>query len=206
MTVGHLIECITGKVAADLGGIGDATPFTDLKPTDIGDALEKQGYNRHGDEVLYTRIDGRQIKSLVFTGPTYYQRLKHMVEDKIHSRSTGPVVMLTRQCSEGRSRDGGLRVGEMERDAILSHGASVFLKERLMDMSDNYRVYICDLCGIIANYNMSTDPRTEIEHKIQECKQCQNNSAFSEIRIPYSCKLLIQELYAMGIIIRLIPE
>jgi len=206
MTVGHLIECITGKVAADLGSIGDATPFTDLKPSDIANALEKQGFNRHGDEVLYTRIDGRQIKSLVFTGPTYYQRLKHMVDDKIHSRPTGPVVMLTRQCSEGRSRDGGLRVGEMERDAILSHGASVFLKERLMDMSDNYRVYICDLCGVIANYNMSTDPRTEIEYKIQECKQCQNNSAFSEIRIPYSCKLLIQELYAMGIIIRLIPE
>lgn len=206
MTVGHLIECITGKAACNLGGIGDATPFTDLNPTDIARALESQGFNGYGDETLYSRIDGSQIKTQIFQGPTFYQRLKHMVDDKIHSRSTGPVVMLTRQCSEGRSRDGGLRVGEMERDAILSHGASVFLKERLMDMSDNYRVYICDVCGIIANYNVSTDSRTGTEYNIQECKSCDNHSAFSEIRIPYSCKLLMQELYAMGILLRLIPE
>jgi len=206
MTVGHLIECVTGKVACNLGGIGDATPFTDLNPADIARALESQGFNCHGDETLYTRIDGSQIKSKVFFGPTFYQRLKHMVDDKVHSRSTGPVVMLTRQCSEGRSRDGGLRVGEMERDAILSHGASVFLKERLMDMSDNYRVYICDICGIIATHNISTDSRTGIQYNIQECKSCDNHSAFSEIRIPYSCKLLMQELYAMGILLRLIPE
>ncbi len=206
MTVGHLIECITGKVACHLGGIGDSTAFTSLKPEQIGQALAAQGFDHYGDEVLYSRIDGSQMKTKIFIGPTFYQRLKHMVEDKIHSRSTGPVVMLTRQCSEGRARDGGLRIGEMERDGILCHGISVFLKERLMDMSDNYKIHVCDLCGVIANYNINTDKRTNITYNIQECNYCQNHSAFSEVRIPFSCKLLIQELFAMGIVLRLIPE
>ena len=206
MTVGHLIECITGKVACNVGAIGDATSFSGLKVDDIGKALELQGYENYGDEILYSRIDGSQMKTKIFVGPTFYQRLKHMVEDKIHSRSTGPVVMLTRQCSEGRARDGGLRIGEMERDGILCHGISVFLKERLMDMSDNYKVHVCDLCGVIGNYNISTDKRTNISYNIQECNYCNNHSAFSEVRIPFSCKLLIQELFAMGIVLRLIPE
>jgi DNA-directed RNA polymerase II subunit RPB2 len=206
MTVGHLIECITGKVACNVGAIGDATSFSGLKVQDIGAALEAQGYENYGDEILYSRIDGSQMKTKIFVGPTFYQRLKHMVEDKVHSRSTGPVVMLTRQCSEGRARDGGLRIGEMERDGILCHGISVFLKERLMDMSDNYKVHVCDLCGVIANYNISHDRRTNISYNIQECNYCNNHSAFSEVRIPFSCKLLIQELFAMGIVLRLIPE
>jgi DNA-directed RNA polymerase II subunit RPB2 len=206
MTVGHLIECITGKVACNLGGIGDSTAFTSLKPEQIGKALASQGFDHYGDEVLYSRIDGSQMKTKIFIGPTFYQRLKHMVEDKIHSRSTGPVVMLTRQCSEGRARDGGLRIGEMERDGILCHGISVFLKERLMDMSDNYKVNVCDFCGVIASFNVSTDKRTNISYNIQECNNCNNHSAFSEVRIPFSCKLLIQELFAMGIVLRLIPE
>ena len=206
MTVGHLIECITGKVACNLGAIGDATAFTGLKVPDISKALQLQGYENYGDEILYSRIDGSQMKTKIFVGPTFYQRLKHMVEDKIHSRSTGPVVMLTRQCSEGRARDGGLRIGEMERDGILCHGISVFLKERLMDMSDNYKVHICDFCGVIANYNTNTDRRTNITYNIRECNHCNNHSAFSEVRIPFSCKLLIQELFAMGIVLRLIPE
>jgi len=206
MTVGHLIECITGKVACNVGAIGDSTSFTGLKVADIGRALEQQGYENHGDEILYSPIDGSQMKTKIFVGPTFYQRLKHMVEDKVHSRSTGPVVMLTRQCSEGRARDGGLRIGEMERDGILCHGISVFLKERLMDMSDNYKVHVCDLCGVIANYNTNTDRRTNISYNVQECNYCNNHSAFSEVRIPFSCKLLIQELFAMGIVLRLIPE
>jgi DNA-directed RNA polymerase II subunit RPB2 len=206
MTVGHLIECITGKVACNVGAIGDSTSFTGLKVNDIGKALEQQGYENHGDEILYSPIDGSQMKTKIFIGPTFYQRLKHMVEDKVHSRSTGPVVMLTRQCSEGRARDGGLRIGEMERDGILCHGISVFLKERLMDMSDNYKVHVCDLCGVIANYNTNTDRRTNISYNVQECNHCNNHSAFSEVRIPFSCKLLIQELFAMGIVLRLIPE
>ncbi len=206
MTVGHLIECITGKVACNIGAIGDATSFSGVKVEDIGKALQTQGYENYGDEILYSRIDGSQMKTKIFVGPTFYQRLKHMVEDKVHSRSTGPVVMLTRQCSEGRARDGGLRIGEMERDGILCHGISVFLKERLMDMSDNYKVHVCDLCGVIANYNISTDKRTNVSYNIQECNYCNNHSAFSEVRIPFSCKLLIQELFAMGIVLRLIPE
>ena len=115
---------------------------------------EKCGFERNGNEILYSGQTGKQMNVEFFIGPTYYQRLKHMVEDKIHSRSTGPEVLLTRQPPEGRSRDGGLRFGEMERDCILAHGMMQFLKERTMDVSDNYRMFICNKCKLIAvNYN-----------------------------------------------------
>ena len=119
-------------------------------------------------------------------GPTFYQRLKHMVDDKIHSRSTGPNVILTRQPVEGRSRDGGLRFGEMERDCILSHGASNFLKETLQDRSDNYRMYVCTQCGLVSAVNKQAN--------INYCKNCNNETYFSEIRLPYAMKLFVQEL------------
>ena len=128
-------------------------------------------------------------------GPTFYQRLKHMVNDKIHSRSSGPNVILTRQPVEGRARDGGLRFGEMERDCILSHGASQFLKETFQERSDNYRMYICNFCGLVAPVN--------IEKNINFCKNCDNGACFSEIRLPYSMKLFIQELETMSIAPRL---
>ena len=126
-----------------------------------------------------------------------------MVDDKIHSRATGPNVILTRQPVEGRSRDGGLRFGEMERDCILSHGASSFLKETLQDRSDNYRLYICNTCGLVCSVNT--------EKYIATCKNCQNNKAlknftldYSETRIPFAMKLFMQELETMGIAPRLI--
>ena len=114
-----------------------------------------------------------------------------MVEDKVHSRHKGPVQLLTRQPAEGRVRDGGLRFGEMERDCLISHGTSQFLKERMMDVSDNYRVFVCDHCGLFSVVNRQKD--------IYMCKKCNNYSEFSEIRIPYACKLLVQELQGMSI-------
>ena len=112
----------------------------------ISKALHKCGYQMRGFETMYNGHTGRKLTAMIFLGPTYYQRLKHMVDDKIHSRGRGPVQILTRQPAEGRSRDGGLRFGEMERDCMIAHGAAFFLKERLFDQSDAYRVHVCEKC------------------------------------------------------------
>ena len=198
MTIAQLIECILGKTATIMGGYGDGTPFNNTSVDKIMDLLEKNNFEGSGNEVLYNGFTGKQMSSKIFIGPTYYQRLKHMVEDKIHSRATGPMVLLTRQPAEGRARDGGLRFGEMERDCMIAHGSVQFLKERMLDVSDNYRVFICNECGFIGAVNPDKD--------IYKCKACQNYIDFSEIRIPYSCKLLIQELEGMNIATRFITN
>jgi len=132
MTVGHLVECLLGKVSAILGTEGDATPFMELLTVDsISAVLKEFGYQKHGNECMYNGHTGRPLSSLIFLGPTFYQRLKHLVDDKIHARARGPVTMLTRQPMEGRAREGGLRMGEMERDCLISHGAANFLRDRL---------------------------------------------------------------------------
>lgn len=192
MTIGQLMECIMGKAACHLGTYGDATPFTDCSVEGIASILERSGYERYGNEILYNGRTGQQIQTEIFIGPTYYQRLKHMVNDKMHSRgSSGPLVSLTRQPAEGRARNGGLRFGEMERDAIVAHGASAFLKERMIDVSDNYRVHICNKCGLICTANP--------ERNIYKCNNCKNNADISQVRIPYAMKLLIQELMSMSV-------
>ena len=146
---------------------------------------------------MYNGRTGEQIKTEIFIGPTYYQRLKHMVTDKIHSRgSNGPIVMLTRQCSEGRARGGGLRLGEMERDCFIGHGSALFLKEKMLDCADNYRVFICKECGMIATVNP--------EKNIYKCNHCKNATDIVQIRIPYAFKLLTQELNTMNVIMRYI--
>jgi DNA-directed RNA polymerase II subunit RPB2 len=130
MTIGHVVEALTGKVAALSGLEGDATPFAGhgVTVSSITSKLHELGYQRHGMEVMYNGHTGRQMDALIFMNPTYYQRLKHMVDDKIHARSRGPVQLLTRQPVEGRARMGGLRFGEMERDCVVSHGCASFLK------------------------------------------------------------------------------
>lgn len=154
MTIGHLVECLLSKVATLIGNEGDATPFTDLTVESVSQVLRSKGYQSRGLEVMYHGHTGRKLQAQVYLGPTYYQRLKHMVDDKIHSRARGPVQILTRQPVEGRSRDGGLRFGEMERDCMISHGLAAFLKERLFDASDAYRLHVCDICGLTAIANL----------------------------------------------------
>ncbi len=131
------------------------------------------------------------MRTKIFMGPTFYQKLKHMSDDKIHSRSQGPIVLMTRQPTEGRTRDGGLRFGEMERDCMVAHGSTEFLKERMLKVSDDYYVYICDECGLI----ISANP----ESNVYECKNCKNFTNIHKVNIPYSCKLLMQELQTMSI-------
>jgi DNA-directed RNA polymerase II subunit RPB2 len=131
-------------------------------------------------------------------GPAFYQRLKHMVSDKQHSRATGPNTALTRQPAEGRARDGGLRFGEMERDCMISHGASRFTKGRLYDASDRFQVHVCNKCGMIAAHNN--------DMHIHVCKTCDNRTDFSYVEIPYACKLLFQELGTMNVVPRILTE
>ncbi|THV07642.1 DNA-dependent RNA polymerase II second largest subunit [Dendrothele bispora CBS 962.96] len=195
MTIGHLVECLLSKVATLIGNEGDATPFTDLTVESVSTFLRKKGYQSRGLEVMYHGHTGRKLQAQVYLGPTYYQRLKHMVDDKIHSRARGPVQILTRQPVEGRSRDGGLRFGEMERDCMISHGIAGFLKERLFEASDAYRLHVCDICGLTAIANL--------KKQNFECRACRNKTAVSQLYIPYAAKLLFQELLSMNIAARL---
>ena len=198
MTIGQLKETVLGKVLIELGLFGDGTSFGDFEIKDICNELIKCGYEAHGNELLYNGLTGEQHECSVFMGPVFYQRLKHMVNDKAHSRSFGPMVNLTRQPAEGRSRDGGLRFGEMERDCMISHGASRFTRGRMYDASDKYSVFVCKRCGLIASYN-------DQKH-IHHCHTCDNRTDFAYVEIPYACKLLFQELNTMNIAPRLMTE
>ena len=192
MTMAQLMECIMGKAGCHIGACGDSSPFSDCSVESIAKVLEMSGMERYGNEIMYNGRTGEQIKTEIFIGPTYYQRLKHMVADKVHSRgSNGPIVMLTRQPSEGRSKNGGLRLGEMERDCLIGHGISEFLKEKMLDTSDNYRLFICKNCGLTANANPAKN--------IYKCNHCKLSTDIVQIRIPYAFKLLSQELYTMNI-------
>ena len=198
MTIGQLKETVLGKTLLQLGLFGDGTSFGTFNVNDICDELLNVGYEAHGNELLYNGLTGEQHECSVFIGPVFYQRLKHMVNDKTHSRSIGPMVNLTRQPAEGRSRDGGLRFGEMEKDGMVSHGAARFTKGRLYDASDKYSVHICKKCGMIAAYN----DKMQIHH----CKNCENRTDFSYVEIPYACKLLFQELTMMNVSPRILTD
>jgi len=198
MTIGQLKETVLGKVLVELGLFGDGTSFGQFDVKDICSELLNLGYEAHGNELMCNGLTGEQLECSIFMGPVFYQRLKHMVNDKSHSRSIGPMVNLTRQPAEGRSRDGGLRFGEMEKDAMVSHGASRFTKGRMYDSSDKYSVFTCKKCGLIASYND--------EIHIHHCKTCDNRVDFAYVEIPYSCKLLFQELNTMNIAPRIMTE
>ena len=159
----------------ELGLFGDGTSFGEFNIKDICTELQKIGFESKGNELLYDGQSGEQIRSNIFIGPAFYQRLKHMVNDKQHSRSIGPMVNLTRQPAEGRSRDGGLRYGEMEKDAMVAHGASQFNKERLLYVSDLFVTQVCKKCGMLAAFNNK-------EH-IHKCRFCNNTTDFKDRQI-----------------------
>jgi DNA-directed RNA polymerase II subunit RPB2 len=198
MTIAQLKETILGKTLIELGLFGDGTSFGELDVKTICKKLQEVGYESNGNEIMYNALTGEQMECTVFVGPVFYQRLKHMVADKQHSRSIGPMVNLTRQPAEGRSRDGGLRFGEMERDAMISNGAARFTRGRLYDASDKYQVHVCKKCGLIASYN----DQMHIHH----CRTCDNRTDFAYVEIPYACKLLFQELITMNIAPRVITD
>jgi DNA-directed RNA polymerase II subunit RPB2 len=198
MTIAQLMETMYGKVCCEKGTLGDGTPYSHLKVGNLREQLLELGMHPYGNEVLYNGQTGQMMEAEIFMGPTFYQRLKHMVIDKKHSRARGPIVSLTRQPCEGRSRDGGLRVGEMERDCMLSHGAAMFTKERLMDVSDPFTTGFCKSCGNLAVVN----PDENIYH----CGTCGIKTQFELKTIPYAVKLWSQELEAMHIVPRMVFE
>lgn len=183
MTISMLLEMVVGKTCLLKGELGDATPFSKSSINvahRLEDALVQCGYERHGWEVMCNGYTGKPLRSKIFIGTSYYQKLKHMVADKIHARSYGNVTSLTRQPLAGRSKDGGLRLGEMERDCLLSHGSVQFLRERLFDMSDAFSIRICNACGVMSNNS-------------EECHVCRNNELV-RTNAPYASKLLFQML------------
>ena len=197
MTVGQILETLLGKVGSVIGKEMDATTFSKIDTETLFKYMREYGFDEQCEEVMYNGMTGLQMNSTIFIGPTYYQRLKHMVEDKIHSRISGQVHMTTRQPTEGRSRDGGLRLGEMERDAMLAHGAVQFLKERFMDASDIFKIYVSktEQSMVVANpdeniyiYGGKNIPKDDVV----------------EIQLPYAMKLLLHEMNAMGIDARII--
>jgi DNA-directed RNA polymerase II subunit RPB2 len=209
MTIGQLKEALLGKVLLELGMFGDGTSFGNLDVKTIAEELQKLGYESYGNEVMYNGLTGEQLETSIFIGPVFYQRLKHMTNDKVHSRATGPMVSLTHQPAEGRSRAGGLRIGEMERDVLISHGATRFCKERLFDVSDKYQVNVCKKCGMIAacnDGNNNTKFYTQSDFTVHSCKTCGNKTDFALVDMPYANKLLFQELQTINVVPRILTD
>ena len=196
MTIAQLLETMYGKVCCETGSIGDGTPFDHQRIGTVQEQLLNLGMHHCGNEIMYNGQTGEIIESEIFMGPVFYQRLKHMVIDKKHSRAKGPIVSLTRQPCEGRSNDGGLRIGEMERDCMLSHGVSAFTKERMIDVSDPFPTGFCKKCGNICISN--------VQNKLYQCGVCGVKSEVEMKTIPYALKLWNQELKAMHIDARII--
>lgn len=220
MTIGQLIETLMGKACALYGGFGDCTAFVNKGPKHkkFGELLTLQGFHSSGNQILYNGQTGEQMSSEIFIGPTYYMRLKHMVKDKINYRAQGPRTVLTRQTVQGRANDGGLRIGEMERDGIISHGASKFLEESLMVRGDEYYMAVCNQTGTIAvyneNLNLFLSPYADgpiqftniSEYKADVVNVSKYGKDFSIVRIPYALKLLMHELKTMNIDMKIITE
>ena len=185
MTVGKLIELVAGKAGVLDGKFKYGTAFAGDKVNDCAEILVKHGFSYNGKDLLMSGVSGEIVSSYIFCGPVYYQKLKHMVADKIHARARGPKTSLTRQPTEGRARDGGLRLGEMERDCLIGYGTSGLIQERLMFSSDAFNAVVCETCGFIACENW--------------CQYCKSGIDVKSVKMPYACKLLFQELQAMNI-------
>jgi len=220
MTIGQLIETLMGKACSLYGAFGDCTAFVNKgsKHKIFGELLTEVGFHSSGTEVLYNGNTGEQLESNIYIGPTYYMRLKHMVKDKINYRALGPRTVLTRQTVQGRANDGGLRIGEMDRDALIAHGITNFLQESMLVRGDDYYMAVCNKTGTIAIYNESynlflspfADGPIKFNGTLSDSLNIENVSkfgkSFSIVRVPYAFKLLIQELQTMNIQLRIITE
>ncbi len=195
MTIGQFLESMAGKVAAARGNPVDGTPFINENPDELKQALINLGFSHTGREVLYNGVTGEKFLVDIFMGLVYYQKLHHMVADKIHARARGQVQMLTRQPTEGRARGGGLRFGEMERDCLIGHGAAMLLRDRLLEESDKYLLYVCENCGYIAFYN--------VKQRSYVCRVCEEKAQISPVIVSYAFKLLLQELMGLCVTPRL---
>ena len=220
MTIGQIVECLFGKVCTSYGAFGDCTAFQ-VKGSNYSTyapLLVEQGFHSSGNQLLYNGMNGEQLEANIYIGPTYYMRLKHMVKDKINYRARGPNTVLTRQPVQGRANDGGLRVGEMERDGILGHGMSYFLNESFLIRGDEFYIAVCNKTGAIAIYNEAknlflspyADGPIHFVNNPDGTQNIKNLSkfgrSFSILRVPYSLKLLIQELQVMNVQMRIITD
>jgi DNA-directed RNA polymerase III subunit RPC2 len=185
MTVGKMLELVAAKAGVLAGEMQYGTAFGGSAVADMGEELVKHGFSYEGKDAFTCGISGETIPAYVFSGPIYYQKLKHMVADKMHARATGPLALLTRQPTEGRARDGGLRLGEMERDCLIAYGAGQLLRERLMLSSDKHECDVCANCGLLGYSGW--------------CQVCASSAGVHRLTLPYAAKLLIQELASMNI-------
>jgi hypothetical protein len=220
MTIGQIVESLLGKVCTSYGAFGDCTAFQ-VKGSNYSTyapLLVKAGYNSSGNQLLYNGMTGEQLQADIYIGPTYYMRLKHMVKDKINYRARGPNTALTKQPVQGRANDGGLRIGEMERDGVLAHGMSYFLNESFLVRGDEYYIAVCNKTGSLAIYNDArnlflsplADGPVQFATNADGTMNIKNVSrfgrSFSILRVPYSLKLLIQELQVMNVQLRIITD
>jgi len=196
MTVGMMMESITGKAAAMRGKKVDASAFVGEKMDEVKGVMADAGFKYSGKEIMYDGRTGKQFPVEVFIGVVYYQKLHHMVADKIHARARGQVQMLTKQPTEGRARGGGLRFGEMERDCIIAYGASMILKDRLLDESDKSEIFVCERCGLVAYH--------DIKQRKYHCRVCDKKGKVSSVSVAYAFKLLLQEMSSLNIAPRLL--